>query len=579
MFKELLPLLIALIAGCICYGLFFNRNIWPSVIGYSVAPAERVMQGEVPYRDFLYNYTPGMLWLNAIMMKLLGATIWTVRVGLFAFKLASFAVMFYIGRRLVGKWAALIPIALTLGWLGYKYIFGVFPTQYSMLFILLGLLFMMKYDETEKRYWMALSGLAVGTVFIFKYNVGIVLFAFVTAAIFIKEAMLSEVMTGWSRLLIAALKRCVFFWAGFALAACAMAAYLAYNNALWAMIDHFIHHATAYGGERGVPLPSIKWLAPVLVGSIVVAIMGGVVLIKASRLFEAYSAVVFALGSIALFIPGRAYLLKVSASAMMAYLPLILFAIALGVALWQLKNIYTDSEQKKMWWQRNGDIVLLAIFAAGAFLEMYPRADFYHLVRVLPPVFLLLTVLIHRAMPEIKIYFQKYSPSPDRATMFCVVVPLVLLIIVGIKDVWQPHFDSRFGFIDRVPLTIGRANGILVRPKQAELIDGLSRIIENNSSTEDYIFSFAQRGTGLYFLTGRRNPTRFVWWRSVGLKKEDRENVMAMIADRRPKLILLQDGLKDKRVRDHIIASYHKIGAINDIAVYDRIMTIESRLY
>ncbi|HWC77003.1 MAG TPA: hypothetical protein VG778_06045, partial [Blastocatellia bacterium] len=70
--KNALPVLITVAAGLLCYGLFVRRSVWLSVVGYSVSPSERVLNGEVPYRDFLYNYTPGTLWFNALLMKLFG---------------------------------------------------------------------------------------------------------------------------------------------------------------------------------------------------------------------------------------------------------------------------------------------------------------------------------------------------------------------------------------------------------------------------------------------------------------------------------------------------------------------------
>ena len=96
--KTIAPLLLTLAAGLICYGIFVNRGLGLSVIGYNIAPAERVMQGEVPYRDFLFNYTPGILWVNAALMKAFGATLMTTRIGLFAFKLLSLLTLFYIAR-------------------------------------------------------------------------------------------------------------------------------------------------------------------------------------------------------------------------------------------------------------------------------------------------------------------------------------------------------------------------------------------------------------------------------------------------------------------------------------------------
>src|SRR5689334_596743 len=98
-FVRFLPLAITFLAGLICYGLFYNRSAWLSVIGYSVSPAERVMQGEVPYRDFLYNYTPGILWLNAILMRAFGTNLLTIHIGLLVFKLATLLVLYWAAKR------------------------------------------------------------------------------------------------------------------------------------------------------------------------------------------------------------------------------------------------------------------------------------------------------------------------------------------------------------------------------------------------------------------------------------------------------------------------------------------------
>src|SRR5262245_65201944 len=121
--KSALPLVLTVLSGSICYGLFINRGLGLSVIGYSIAPAERVLQGEVPYRDFLFNYTPGILWVNALLMKAFGPTLVATRIGLFVFKLSALIALFLVGDRLTNRWIALLHVALTLAWLGYGQVF------------------------------------------------------------------------------------------------------------------------------------------------------------------------------------------------------------------------------------------------------------------------------------------------------------------------------------------------------------------------------------------------------------------------------------------------------------------------
>ena len=567
--RDALPFAITVAAGLFCYGLFVDRSAWLSVIGYSVAPAERVLNGEVPYRDFLYNYTPGMLWLNASLMKAFGVSLLTVNYGLLAFKLFSLVALFVVSKRLTSRWAALVPVALTLSWLGHKYIFGVVPTQYSLVFVLLALLFMLNYDRSNKRLWLFSSGLAVGVVFLFKYNVGILLLGTGAALVVLRE-LIGQSGAPLTRRLLASAKRAAIYLAGFAVVMAALVAYMAANGALGAMVDHFLHHAAAYSEARAVPLPSIKLIGPAVVALLVAAVGAAILFRVAPHLLEAYLIAVLLIGSLVILIPDRLHILKASGTALVAYLPIFLF---IGIAVfvgWLFKVKAKTDEGRRRWWTEYGPIIIVMLFALGAFLEMYPRADYYHLVRILPPIFLLLLLVIIRWTGKLSGLFDGRLRAPRRAAVLCGLIPLVFLALVGVKDTWKPQFDSSFRMLDREPLSIERAEGIKVTARQKEFIEEMTRAIEENSSPGDHIFSFAQRGTGFYFLAARRNPTRFVWWRTVGIKSDARQSVLEMIADRKPKLILVQDSLTDPRVRDAVNANYHEVAAVADIAVFDR---------
>ena len=104
----------------------------------------------------------------------------------------------------------------------------------------------------------------------------------------------------------------------------------------------------------------------------------------------------------------------------------------------------------------------------------------------------------------------------------------------------------------------------------AALVDGLVKLIQDNSAADEPIFSFSQRASALYFLAARRNPTRFLWWRSVGISKAERDAVMQMIAERQPKLVVVQEIAATEKTRDYIGQYYHRLGAVADLAVYGR---------
>src|SRR3989338_8150205 len=59
---------------------FFNRGFAYYDEGFILHAAQRVLQGEVPYRDFDLIYTPGSVYLTAAAFKLLGESILTGRI-------------------------------------------------------------------------------------------------------------------------------------------------------------------------------------------------------------------------------------------------------------------------------------------------------------------------------------------------------------------------------------------------------------------------------------------------------------------------------------------------------------------
>lgn len=558
--KEGWPIVLAAAGALACYGLFVNRGLGLSVIGYSVAPSERVLQGEIPYRDFLFNYTPGILWVNALLMKAFGATLMATRIGLFVFKLATLLALYHLGRRLTNRWIALVPVVLTLAWLGHQQIFNVFPDQYLMLFALAGLLSMLNYDRTGGLRWLALCGAATGTVFLFKYNVGALLAASSIAAVCLRELMTSRRLAG-------AVKAITFYVLGLGVVAGALLAYLLYHHALGAMVSHFLHHAAEYSETRSVGLPTPDVLLPAVV-LLPLLVIGLGILFRAERAFGAYWIAVLIVESWFVLEAARGKVFSDSVIASVAYFPPLVFVVALALAAWQLGWQLKNKQRVEAWWLDKGAITITGLFALAVYLEVFPRADYYHLVRVLPPVFLFLVFLLNRSLAPLADFLRIYAPSRPGNAWLILATPIVFLLAVGVHDTWQPQFDSAFHFRDNHELAIERGHGILVEEKQAELTEGLVRLIQDNSSPDDHIFSFAQRGSGLYFLAARRNPTRFLWWRSVGISGEEREAVRIMISNRRAKLIILQDIDANKEIQDFISSNYEHIGGVADIAVY-----------
>ena len=590
---DWLPFLVTLVAGAVCYGLFYRRGLGLAVIGYSVAPTERVLQGEVPYRDFLFNYTPGILWLNALLMKLFGVSMLTVRAGLLAVKLLTLVLIYHLARRLTEGRLALLPVALTLAWLGYEHLFNPYPDIYFMPLALSGLLCALHYNQSGRAGWLLAGGLSAGGVFLFKHNVGVYVAGGGLIALALREWAVGG-YGGRGELIRGLVKRAAIYLIGFVIVFTLMAGYLYWQHALGAMVEHFRHHAAAYSESRAIGLPSIKqlWLIAL---ALLLTVAGALILARrAPHLLAVYITIATLLMATLVLWPSRAFRFKQSATAAVAYLPLALFALVVMASLWPgMQALHADGERpswreraetfwrsisskfrtreaRREWWRRNGATMTVMLFALGVYLEMFPRADYYHLVRVLPPVFLLLLVALMRMRAVVEEGLRPRLATSPRAAWLIACAPVFLLVAIGWQATWRPQFDGRFRFVNRQSLTVERGRGLLVSARQAALVDGLVKLIQDNSAADEPIFSFSQRASALYFLAARRNPTRFLWWRSVGISKAERDAVMQMISERQPKLVVVQEIEATEKTRDFIGQYYRRLGAVADLAVYGR---------
>jgi hypothetical protein len=142
--------------------------------GISTVGAERVLRGEMPYRDFWTMYAPGQFYLVALLFKIFGTHLLVEVVAASILCAAAACVYYWLVLNLVGrKLAALVPVGIFLAAMyntGYFKRLGSYPP--AILFIFMAINSMILYVKQGKLGYLFAAGVATGTAVIFKHDVG-----------------------------------------------------------------------------------------------------------------------------------------------------------------------------------------------------------------------------------------------------------------------------------------------------------------------------------------------------------------------------------------------------------------------
>jgi hypothetical protein len=164
---------IILIVVWIVSGLYasslLNRGWVPHDEGTIGQSAERVLQGELPHRDFDELYTGGLTYLNACAFRLFGETLLSPRIMLFLFFLAWVPAVFRVASRFTDAFGAGAVTLLAAAWSIPNYS-APLPSWYNLFFATFGLAAALRYLDTNARKWLFVAGVSCGISFLFKLS-------------------------------------------------------------------------------------------------------------------------------------------------------------------------------------------------------------------------------------------------------------------------------------------------------------------------------------------------------------------------------------------------------------------------
>lgn len=140
--------------------------------GLAIFNAARVLNGDIPYKDFWAIYPPGQFYTLAAIFSLFGTNVLSARLYDIAVRLVIVLGVYFIANRTASRALSCFICAITallLATAGF-YTYAVFP---ALALGLLSVLSLLKACETGRRQWLVLSGALVGMATWFRWDVGL----------------------------------------------------------------------------------------------------------------------------------------------------------------------------------------------------------------------------------------------------------------------------------------------------------------------------------------------------------------------------------------------------------------------
>lgn len=164
-----------LVIPCLLF-FFLTRGVVLHDEGYILHYSERLFQGQLPYRDFHFVYTPLSLFFTALSFKIFGVSILSSRILMLTIALFSSLLVFGITKKITPN--SYLPYASSLLFIvwGSIHINFSWPVMYALLTALASVFLLIHPPKQHTSRNIFLAGIFVFLTFLSKQNFGPALF-------------------------------------------------------------------------------------------------------------------------------------------------------------------------------------------------------------------------------------------------------------------------------------------------------------------------------------------------------------------------------------------------------------------
>jgi hypothetical protein len=466
--RSTLPLAIALfLISFLLHLLALRRFLNGYDEGLITVAAQRILEGDVPYRDFWGLYAPGQYYVVAALFKVFGSSILTERIYE-AFTTAAIAVSaFALVDRCANRWLAFGAWIVCTTWvLAFNFTnFPVFPALFLTLWAAAAVLLFL--EAPSRRLPLVAAGLFVGLTAVFRHDLGF--YAAASIAILLVMFSISEGADRKVRRSAVAVDRVGFFCLGILCAAGPVFVLLLAAVPVHDLVfDLLIGPIQIYPPTRAVPFPPI-W--PLLTQAIAGA--------PAERTLE-----------------------------LALYMPLLIVAVAALAWLAGALRPDPDSSDRDANRARKREwiCILFMMLTASFYLKGIVRVSTLHMTPSIVLAFVLFFLLAAS--------FRRCPALIKVALAGCGLIIAIFTVLAAstVIGAVQRNLRTGFGDICNPPSGLERAACFSMEPDRQKALE----YIVANTTAEDPVFVGAGRHDKIfandiifYFLAARRPATRW----------------------------------------------------------------------
>ncbi len=428
--------------------LIYNHGINLFGEGSVLGDAQGIIQGKVLYRDISTVYAPGQFYLLAWLFDIFGENILVAHVMWLSVRFVGLIILFYLCRRIMPDLFVFLVCLL------YTFVSGPWFKVFFSFFNIPVVLSLIHYSDRREKKWLVAAGLFCGLGIIFRQDTG--LFMLVLGLLTILLAEGRNLQHNFLRVL----KSAGYFVVPAAALILPVAVYFYWQGALGDLYYWCFRWAIAGEHILGLPFPNI-------------------LNIPDPDLAAGWDAL-------------HGYL----ATKLFYYIPLFILFIVLVQLI--VRFAFRRSSKE--------DLYIAIIFLWGCMLSykdiMVPI--YRHAIQAALPVYVLGCYLLSLM----------YTRTAGKRINRAVAVPLLVIVLVIPLFIVYHHLvyadDMQKDYMKwqpgQVVLDIARAP-VYADREDGKSIEQVTKYIIANTDKNDYIF--ADTVPGFYFLTGRRNASRY----------------------------------------------------------------------